>query len=76
VQHERVDVQAEGGDHERHLLGHQAADEVHVPRKAIEAGNDYRLNDLARRSKPPKQRPVANKLQAARSSQPACGPVD
>jgi hypothetical protein len=38
VEHERVHVQAERGDHKRDLLGHQAGDEMDVAAQPIEPG--------------------------------------
>jgi hypothetical protein len=35
VQDERIDVGAEFGDYKRHLVSHQAADEMHVATEAI-----------------------------------------
>ena len=47
VQHERVGVDAQLGDDERHALDHQAADEVHVAPQAVELGDDHRGLELA-----------------------------
>ena len=47
VQHERVGIDAQLGDDERHPVGHQAADEVHVAAKPIELGDNHRGLELA-----------------------------
>ena len=36
VQHERVGIGAQLGDHERHLVRHQAGDEMHIARQPVE----------------------------------------
>ena len=48
MQHERIGVGAEFGDDEGHTLGHQAGNEGHVAREAIELGNQHRTFRLAR----------------------------
>jgi hypothetical protein len=39
VQQERLDIGAEIGDQKRRLVRHEAADEVHVAREAVELGD-------------------------------------
>ncbi len=41
MQHERIDVGAEFGDHEGHPLRHQSGDEVHVARRPVELGHQH-----------------------------------
>jgi hypothetical protein len=40
VQHERVGASSQLGDNEWDLVGHEARDESHIPRKTAEFGHD------------------------------------
>jgi len=41
VQNKRVHICAKLGDHKRHTVSHQAADEVNVTRQSVEFGYAY-----------------------------------
>ena len=47
MQHERIGVRAKLGDDERDAAGHEIGDERHVPRQAVELGDDDRRLGLA-----------------------------
>ena len=49
VQHERIDVPAQRGNDERHLLRHQAGDECDIPRQSVELGHGDGSLGLLRR---------------------------
>ena len=48
VQHEGIGIGSQLGNDEWHTLGHQAGNEGHVAREAIELGNQHRTLRLAR----------------------------
>ena len=55
MQHEGVGVEAKLGDNERHSVRHEAGDEGHIAREAVELGDNYRALCLARASKSRRQ---------------------